>query len=79
MQQEFELDLTTDEGRTKAKEFVCNIVKNDNKELIGKLLFILLDAVAQDQIEIEWLKNRVMDLSDKKLDTTVYDQDRQTK
>ena len=42
MQQEFELDLTTDEGRTKAKEFVCNIVKNDNKELIGKLLFILL-------------------------------------
>lgn len=79
MEQEFELDLTTDEGRTKAKEFVCNIVKNDNKELIGKLLFILLDAVAQDQIAIDWLKGRFMDLSSKKLDISIYEQERKTK
>lgn len=79
MEQEFELDLTTDEGRKKAKKFVFDIVNKDNKELIGKLLFILLDAVAQNQIEIEWLKNRFMNLSAKKLDITVYEQDRQTR
>ena len=75
MEQGFELDLTTDEGRQKAKEFVYNVVNQDNKEIIGKLLFLLLDAVARDQIEINWLKGRFMDLSSKKLDISIYERD----
>ena len=53
----FEFDFGTEEGKEQAKQYVMELLKNDNKEEIGKLIFSMLEFIVRHEIMFENLKN----------------------
>ena len=51
-----ELDLTTDEGKAKAKKDIEQIVNNDDKTELVELLFSMLNFIAKHEVNFENIK-----------------------
>ena len=54
-----EFDFSTQEGRDKAKEYIKDIIENNNKEEISELMFAMMDFIVKHEINFANLKNSI--------------------
>lgn len=57
----YDLDLSTDEGREETKKIIKESLDKfdeEGKDFLGKLLFIMLDAITDQQLQIEKVEEK---------------------